>query len=87
KDTEFDVLYYANYLNWTDTASREYKLLQPLLSKVSSCTIDGYEADGDLITTTYSDGTVVKVDLQQKTVEYDGNTLSLENIDQEGGAQ
>ena len=87
KDTEYDVLYYANYANWTDTAAEEYRQLAPLLSKVSDCTITGYETDdsGDRITTTYSDGTVVKVDLEARTVEYDGNTVSFANEDEEGG--
>ena len=86
KDTEYDVLYYANYANWTDTAAREYRQLAPLLSKVSACTITGYETDesGDRITTTYSDGTVVKVDLEARTVEYDGNTVSFAD-EEEGG--
>lgn len=85
KDTDYDKYYYANYHYWADTAAQEYKLLAPLLKKVSDSTITGYDVsdDGEHITTTYSNGTVVKVDLDKKTVEYDGSLISL--ADQEEG--
>ena len=87
KDTSYDIYYYANYANWVDTAAAEYKLLSPLLEKVSGATIKGYETenDGSLITTTYSNGIVVKVDLEAKTIDYDGKHISLAEYEQEGG--
>ncbi|MDO4863312.1 MAG: DUF5696 domain-containing protein, partial [Ruminococcus sp.] len=86
KDTDYDRYYYANYHYWADAAAEEYKLLAPLLDSVSDSTITGYDVsdDGDLITTTFSNGTVVKVDLAERTVEYGGNKLSLAD-DEEGG--
>ncbi len=87
KDTEYDTLFYANYEHWTDTAAAEYKLLAPMLKSVSGCTITGYDTknDGKLITTTYSDGTVVKVDLDERTIEWGGNVYELDKIAEEGG--
>lgn len=86
KDTDYDRYYYANYHYWADTAAEEYKLLAPLLDSVSNSTITGYDVsdDGSLITTTFSNGTVVKTDLVNKTVEYGGNKLSLAD-EEEGG--
>lgn len=87
KDTEFDIYYYANAAGWIDTLAAEYDMLRPLLSRVSACTITGYrtEKDGQLITTEYSDGTVVVTDLGRKTVTYDGKVIDLGNVAKEGG--
>lgn len=89
KDTEFDELYYANYTNWTQTAAAEYKLLAPMLKSVSACTIDDYtvENGGDLVTTTYSDGTVVKVDFEARSIEWNGNEYLLSEFAEEGGVR
>ncbi len=86
KDTDFDVYYYANYENWVGTASAEYKLVSSILSKVSDCTITDYQVENDtLITTTYSDGTVIKVDLENKTINDNGKEYDLTKYTEEGG--
>lgn len=87
KDTEYDSYYYANYEHWIDTATEEYKLLDPILRDVSDSFITGYdvENDGNYITTTYENGTVVKVDLEAKTVDYNGKLIDLSQYSQEGG--
>jgi hypothetical protein len=79
KDTEYDIYYYAASSAHTDHAAESYRLLSPLLKKVSGCTIEDYKTEngGDLITTVYSDGTKVVTDLEAKTVTYDGNTIFL----------
>lgn len=89
KDTEFDIYYYANYENWIDTASEEYKLLAPILRKVSGCTITGYdmENDGNNITTTFSDGSIVKVDFEKRTIDFNGTLYELEVLEKEGGVR
>lgn len=87
KDTSYDKYYYANYSNWVETAAAEYKLMKPLLDKVSGAVITGYETEneGNRITTTYSNGTVVKVDLEEKTIDYNGNHIVLADYEAEGG--
>ena len=87
KDTEYDSYYYANYEHWIDTATEEYKLLDPILRDVSDSFITGYDVknDGNYITTTYENGTVVKVDLEAKTVDYNGKLIDLSQYSQEGG--
>ena len=89
KDTEFDIYYYANYANWTETAAAEYRLIQPMLENVSESTITGYEVenDGKYITTSYSNGTVIKVDFEEKTIDFNGKVTDLKDYDDEGGVQ
>ena len=54
---------------------------------MSDSFITGYdvENDGNYITTTYENGTVVKVDLEAKTVDYNGKLIDLSQYSQEGG--
>ena len=68
KDTDFNKYFYAKYNRWTDTAAEQYKLISAVLSKVSDCTISDYHNDNGVIETTYSDGTVIRVNLNEKTI-------------------
>lgn len=87
KDTEFDVRYYANYSHWLDTAAAEYKLAAPILRDVSDSFITDYktENNGTLITAEYENGTVVKVDLEAKTIDFNGTLTDLSQFAEEGG--
>lgn len=87
KDTDFDVYYYANYENWVDTASEEYKLVNSILSEVSDSTITDYAVSEDdtVITTTYSNGTVIKVDLEAKEIDHNGTVYNLNEYAEKGG--
>lgn len=89
KDTEYDIFYYANYANWTDTASAEYELMAPILKDVSDAFITGYEVEneGDLITTTYSNGTVIKVDFADRSIDFNGQYYNLSKLEEEGGVR
>ena len=84
KDTELDGLYYANYSGWTETAAEDYRLLAPVLSAVSDSFITGYEQDGDTITTEFSNGTVVTVDMEAMTVRYNGSVIELDRNKEKG---
>ncbi len=86
KDTEFDIYYYANYADWTETAAAEYKLLKPIYTDVAEAVITGYDVEnnGNNITTTYSNGSVVKVDLEARTIEFNGQVIDLAEAE-EGG--
>lgn len=87
KDTEFDVLYYANYDSWKETAASEYKLVDKILSGVSDCLITGYNvsSDGEIVTTEYSDGTEIIVDFAAKTINRNGEQFSLKEYAEKGG--
>lgn len=70
KDTELDVYYYANADGWLDDIAEQYCNLKPLYEHIADCTITGYDVDGDTITTTYSDGTITKVNLDSQQIDY-----------------
>ena len=77
KDTALDTLYYADHRWWTDTAAEYYRLVSPMLKEVSGCTITDYSTDGDIITTVYDNGTEVKTNMAEKTIEYNGKLIQL----------
>ena len=60
-----------------------------MLENVSDSTITGYEVenDGKYITTSYSNGTVIKVDFEEKTIDFNGKVTDLKDYDDEGGVQ
>lgn len=86
KDTEFDIYFYANYANWAETATAEYKLLKPIYTDTADSTITDYdvENDGNNITTTYSNGSVVKVDFEARTIEFNGQVIDLAEAEKGG---
>ncbi|MDE5765052.1 MAG: hypothetical protein K2N49_05230 [Ruminococcus sp.] len=69
KDTEFDILYYADYRNWIDSAS-VYNNLKILYDTVADSTITGYNVENSVAVTEYSDGTEVEVDFENRTVKF-----------------
>lgn len=77
KDTSLDSLYYADHRWWTDTAAEYYKLISPVLRAVSGSNMTDYHTDGDIITAVYSNGTEVRADMLNKTIEYNGRLISL----------
>lgn len=86
KDTDFDVYYYANYANWTETAASEYQLLKPIYSDIAEAVITGYdiENNGKNITAVYSNGSVVKVDFENRTIEFNGHMIELSEAEKGG---
>ncbi len=70
KDTEFDSYYYANADGWIDDIAENYSNLRPLYERIANCTITDYEVDGNIVKTTYSDGTVTTVNFDTKQIDY-----------------
>ena len=85
KDTDFDIYYYAHYANWLDTAAQESKLASTVTAAVSNQTIVDYIQQDDVITTTYADGTVTKVNLKTGQISLNGTTYELSEYVEEGG--
>ena len=48
-----------------------------MLSGLGDQTITGYERKGDVITTTYENGTVVETDLAKQIVTVDGTAYAM----------
>ncbi|MDE6034456.1 MAG: hypothetical protein K2G36_00900 [Ruminococcus sp.] len=76
-DTEFDYLFYADSAYWTDTVSRQYGIISPVLKTVSNATITGYtvENDGQTITAEFSSGDVIKSDFSGKTLAFNDKII------------
>ncbi|MCM1131902.1 MAG: DUF5696 domain-containing protein [Ruminococcus flavefaciens] len=77
KDTELDVYYYAGASGWLDDIAEKYSLLKPIYEDIAESTITGYEVQGDVITTSYSNGTVTITDLESQTVNFNGSIINL----------
>ncbi len=81
-DSGYDVLFYTYYEGWLDIAAEEYKLVQQYVKPLSDETITDFEyISEDVIQTTFSDGTVIKADLENNTLEINGNAIALPNKD------
>lgn len=82
KDTEYDDLYYSNYEGWLESASKQYKISNEVLSSVAGMTISKYEVSDDknIITTTYtkdSENVVIVIDKSAGTATVDGKVIEL----------
>lgn len=84
KDTVLENLYYANADAWMDTASQSYAFVSNVLSGLGSETIVDYVQEDDVITTTYSNGTEVVVDLDAETATVNGTQYVLSDYLDEG---
>ncbi len=87
KDTEFDTLFYANYERWTDTATAEYRLLEPVLKDVSGSFIEKYSVsdDGQTASAVYANGSEIKVNFGENTIIHNGKLIELDKYAEEGG--
>ncbi|WP_044974983.1 DUF5696 domain-containing protein [Ruminococcus sp. HUN007] len=87
KDTEYDKYFYADSGFWSGYACRSQKFITDILSDVKDEYITDYTVNGDVITTVYSDGTVMKTDLSAGTVVSGSKTWVLDDyLREDGGA-
>lgn len=84
KDTVLDGLYYASADDWKDNAAQSYAFAKAVTAGLGDQQITGYVREGDVITTTYENGTVTEVDLAAQTVTVDGKTYALSEYVEEG---
>lgn len=78
KDTRYDKYYYANYEYWVEDAAACYKFADQVLSKTAGSSISEYNVLSDTkIETVYENGTKTIVDLEARTVDVNGKTISI----------
>ena len=78
KDTRYDKYYYANYEYWVEDAAACYKFADQVLSKTAGSSITEYNVLSDTkIETVYENGTKTIVDLEARTVDVNGKTISI----------
>lgn len=87
KDTEFNVLYAANYKDWLDEAVALYKEADAVLNKVRTQTItDHKRLQEGVVRTTFSGGTSVLINSNPREIVVDGIKLApLSWLAEEGG--
>lgn len=76
-NTDYVKLFYAPYNGWLEEAAAQYKLADEILSTVSNATIVDYKQEGDVITTTYSNGVVTTVNLETGDITANGKNYNL----------
>jgi hypothetical protein len=78
KDTRYDKYYYANYEYWIEDAAACYKFADQVLSKTAGSKIVEYNVLSETkIETVYENGTKTIVDLEARTVDVNGKTISI----------
>ncbi|MBD5104237.1 MAG: hypothetical protein HDT47_05170 [Ruminococcaceae bacterium] len=84
-DCEFDSLFYTNYEGWLERAAEEYKLFNDTISSLSDKSITKYERVSEkAFAVTYSDGTVIGVDIDNYTYTVNGQEYILADSLQKG---
>lgn len=77
-DCNYDTLFYTFYEGWLDIAANEYRLTKEHLASLIDETITDFEyIEQDIVQTTFSDGTVIKADLESYTLEINGTEIDL----------
>lgn len=78
KDTKYDVLFYSDYQYWLEDAANCYRFAEEVLSKTAGAEIVEYNVLSDSeIETVYSNGVKTLVNLDERTVNVDGKTVSI----------
>lgn len=85
KDTDYDIYFYANYKNWVETAAAEYKFAKEILKDLGDKFISSYEEKGNTITTVYSDGTKIIVNISSGDIFVNDKKYNITDYIEEGG--
>lgn len=77
-DCTYDTLFYAAYKGWLDVAAAEYKLCKDIVAPLSDKTISNFKyISEDVVETEFSDGTVIRADLEKNTLTVNGKNIDL----------
>lgn len=84
-DTKYDKYFYANYEGWLEIAAKDYKLYNELVSSLNDETIVKYTHETAYVySVEYSDGTVIKVDVDNDTISVNGQEMNLADYELKG---
>lgn len=77
-DSTYDTLFYTYYEGWLETAAAQYRVSQDFIKGLADETITDFEyIDSKVVKTTFSDGTVIKADLENLKLEINGTVINL----------
>lgn len=79
KDTALNVLLSSRYADWADDIAVMQSRMTAL-DGLGTQYLTGYEQQGDLVITTYEDGTRVYVNFSKQTVQFSGVTVPAEDF-------
>lgn len=84
-DSEYDDLYYTNYQGWIERSASEFQLFKDVVSGVSDAEITDYNRmNAKEIEVTYSNGTVIYVNLSNNVIKVNGSEFKLADYGLEG---
>lgn len=84
-DCSYDELFYTYYKGWLQDISTEYKFMQQYVLPLTDETIENFEiVNVDAYRTTFSDGTVVEVDLSTLQICINGTEVKLSDFETKG---
>ena len=84
-DSEYDNLYYTNYQGWIERSASEFQLFKDVVSGVSDAEITDYNRmNAKEIEVTYSNGTVIYVNLSNNVIKVNGSEFKLADYGLEG---
>lgn len=77
-DSKYDTLFYTHYDGWLEVAAEEYKVFKDNLSEEADSPIADFRYVSDnVVECTFENGTVVKADLENSTLEINGTSIEL----------
>ncbi len=77
-DSNYDDLYYSNYIGWTDIAAGEYKLFNDIVAGVADSYITDYERINEYeYQSTFENGTTIYVNIDTEEVKVNGTSYDL----------
>ena len=77
-DSNYDDLYYSNYIGWTDIAAGEYKLFNDIVAQVSDSYITEYERINEYeYQSTFENGTTIYVNIDTQEIKVNGTSYEL----------
>lgn len=84
-DTKYDKYFYSKYEGWLEFAAKDYKMYSELVGGLSGETIVDYTHETDYVySVEYSNGTVIKVDVDKETITVNGQETSLADYELKG---
>lgn len=84
-DCSYDELFYTYYKGWLSDISAEYKFMQQYVLPLTDETIDDFERISRYeYKTTFSDGTVVEVNLDTLKIVINGTEVNVSDFEQKG---
>lgn len=84
-DSSYDELFYTYYSGWVEDICAEYKFMQQYVLPLTDETIEDFQRiDRYNYKTTFSDGTVIEVDLQSLKIVINGTEVKLSDFETKG---